>query len=127
MIRNKCKNLKNNWNKCKVCKNTEKYNYQNKDIYLCKIHARVLKNNNLKISMLHIIHLQNQYSFSINCLNKDKEMVKQAIKCSCIRFYEVDEDTFITDRIMETQQMHDFLISLRSECKIKRGFKLFQT
>src|ERR1700730_17938137 len=98
---NTCNALKNDGNKCKVCKNTEKYNYQNKDIYLCKIYARVLKNNNLKISMLHIIHLQNQYSFSINCLNKDKEKLRQAIKCSWIGFYEVDEDTFITDRIME--------------------------
>lgn len=46
---NICNALKNNNNRCKIFKNTEKYNYQNKEIYLCKIHLRVLKNSNLKI------------------------------------------------------------------------------
>lgn len=46
---NICDELTNNGNRCTINKNTEKYNYQDKDIYLCKIHVKVLNNNNLKI------------------------------------------------------------------------------
>jgi hypothetical protein len=49
MNKNICRAIKNNGSRCTTATNTEKYLYQNKDIYLCKIHVKVLINNKLKI------------------------------------------------------------------------------
>lgn len=66
---NICNALKNNGDECKIYKNTEKINYKNKDIYLCKIHARVLKNNKLKIDLDKINYKEKQKKEEIKRLS----------------------------------------------------------
>ena len=49
MNKNICDAEKNNKSRCIISTNTEKYIYQNKNVYLCKIHVNVMNNNKLKI------------------------------------------------------------------------------
>ena len=49
MNKNICRAIKNNGSRCTIVTNTEKYLYQNENVYLCKIHFKVLINNRLKI------------------------------------------------------------------------------
>lgn len=44
-----CNALKRNGQRCTITKNVESYFYNNKNIYLCKIHSKVLSNNKLNI------------------------------------------------------------------------------
>lgn len=44
-----CDALQNNKNRCKIKKNTVSCIFENKNIYLCKIHIEVLNRNNLKL------------------------------------------------------------------------------
>lgn len=53
-----CDSLKNNKDRCKI-KNTASFFFENKNIYLCKIHIKVLNRNNLKLYENKIINKQN--------------------------------------------------------------------
>lgn len=44
-----CNALKKDGERCRVINKTVSYTFENKNIYLCGIHIRVFKNNNLKI------------------------------------------------------------------------------